>query len=141
MLFKANYILIKLNAKKSKIKSIQWTFWFTLSSCIPAQMISLRENFQVTHISISRYNLQTSSLATTWEPVKIAAFFPFPIDLLALPGSSGVKNPLAMQVLSLGQEDPLEEGMATHSSILAWEIPWTEEPGRLESMGQQKSWI
>ena len=34
-----------------------------------------------------------------------------------------------MQVQSLGQEDPLEEGMATHSSILAWEIPWTEEPG------------
>jgi len=36
-----------------------------------------------------------------------------------------------MQVSSLGQEDPLEEGMATHSSILAWRIPWTEEPGRL----------
>ena len=35
------------------------------------------------------------------------------------------------QVLSLGREDPLEEGMATHSSILAWRIPWTEEPGRL----------
>ena len=35
------------------------------------------------------------------------------------------------QVRSLGQEDPLEEGMASHSSILAWEIPWTEEPGRL----------
>ena len=34
---------------------------------------------------------------------------------------------------SLGREDPLEEGMATHSSILAWEIPWTEEPGRLQS--------
>ena len=45
------------------------------------------------------------------------------------------KNPSATmqetQVPSLGQEGPLEEGMATHSSILAWEIPWTEEPGRL----------
>ena len=40
-------------------------------------------------------------------------------------------------VPSLGQEDPLEKGMATHSSILAWEIPWTEEPGRLQSMGLQ----
>ena len=40
-----------------------------------------------------------------------------------------------MWVRSLGQEDPLEEGMAIHSSILAWEIPWTEEPGGLESMG------
>ena len=42
-------------------------------------------------------------------------------------------------VQSLGQEDPLEKEMATHSSILAWEIPWTEEPGRLQSMGR-KSW-
>ena len=43
------------------------------------------------------------------------------------------------QVQSLGQEDPLEKGMATHSSILAWEIPWTEKPGRLKSVGLQKS--
>ena len=40
-------------------------------------------------------------------------------------------------VQSLGWEDPLEEEMATHSNILAWEIPWTEEPGRLQSMGSQ----
>ena len=45
-----------------------------------------------------------------------------------------------MQVRSLGQEDPLEEGTATHASILAWRIPWTEEPGGLQSMGSQKSW-
>ena len=44
-----------------------------------------------------------------------------------------------MWVRSLGQEDPLEEGKATHSSILAWRIPWTEEPGGLQSMGSQKS--
>ena len=55
-----------------------------------------------------------------------------------------VKNPSAMQetwVRSLGQEDPLEKGMATHSSILAWKIPWMEEPGRLgglQSMGSQR---
>ena len=42
------------------------------------------------------------------------------------------------QVWSLGLEDPLEEGMATHSSILAWKIPWTEEPARLQSMGLQR---
>ena len=42
------------------------------------------------------------------------------------------------QVLSLGQEDPLEEEMATHSSIIAWEIPWTEEPGGLQSMGSRR---
>ena len=56
-----------------------------------------------------------------------------------------VKNSPAMQetketrVRSLGCEDPLEEGMATHSSILAWRIPWTEEPGRLLPMGSKKS--
>ena len=53
-----------------------------------------------------------------------------------------VKNPLAMhetQVRFLGQEDSLERGMATHSSILAWRIPWTEEPGGLQSMGLQRA--
>ena len=53
-----------------------------------------------------------------------------------------VKNLPMMQetwVQSLGQEDPLEKEMATHSSILAWEISWTEEPGRLQSMGSQGS--
>ena len=52
-----------------------------------------------------------------------------------------VKNLPAMwetQVLSLGQEDSLEKGMATHSSILAWRIPWTEEPGELQPMGLQR---
>ena len=44
-----------------------------------------------------------------------------------------------MQVRSLGREDPLEEEMATHSGILAWETPWTEEPGGLQSMGVAKS--
>ena len=42
------------------------------------------------------------------------------------------------RVLSLGQEDPLEKEMATHSCILAWKIPWSEEPGRLQSMGWQR---
>ena len=56
------------------------------------------------------------------------------------PGGSAVENSPAMQEMqapqgpSLGQEDLLEEGMATHSSILAWRIPWTEEPGRLLSI-------
>ena len=52
-----------------------------------------------------------------------------------------VKNPPAMQetwVPSLGREDPLEKGMATHSNVLAWRIPWTEEPGGLQSMGLQR---
>ena len=52
-----------------------------------------------------------------------------------------VKNLPAMQetlIQFLGQEDPLEKGMATHSSILAWRIPWTEEPGGLQFMGSQR---
>ena len=49
-----------------------------------------------------------------------------------------VKNLPAMWVQSLGGEDPLEKEMATHSSILAWEIPWTEKPGGLQSMGSQR---
>ena len=49
-----------------------------------------------------------------------------------LPAKQGIR------VRFLGQEDPLEKEMATHFSILAWEIPWTEEPGRLQSMGSQR---
>ena len=59
-----------------------------------------------------------------------------------VPVAQIVKNLPAMRetgVQSLGQEDTLEKGMATHSSILAWRIPWTEKPG-LQSMGLQKSW-
>ena len=60
------------------------------------------------------------------------------------PGGSVVKNlpavqePQEMRVQSLDREDPLEEGMATHSSILAWRIPWTEEPGRPQSIGSKE---
>ena len=53
-----------------------------------------------------------------------------------------VKNPPALQetqLPSLGQEDPLHKEMATHSSILSWETPWTEEPGGLQSMALEKS--
>ena len=59
------------------------------------------------------------------------------------PGGQTVKRLPTMQetwVHSLGWEDLLEKKMATHSHILAWEIPWAEKPGRLQSMGSQKSW-
>ena len=64
-----------------------------------------------------------------------------PLILWASLGAQTVKNSPALQetqVLSLGQEDPLEKEMATHSSILAWRIPWTEEPGGLHSMESQR---
>ena len=64
-------------------------------------------------------------------------------SIRGFPGGSAVKNPPTMQemqetrVRSLGQEDPLEEGTASHSSILAWRIPWKEEPGAPQSIGSQ----
>ena len=63
---------------------------------------------------------------------------------MGFPGGSAVKNlpvmlePQEMQFWSLGWEDPLEKGMPTYSGILAWRIPWTEEPGRLQSTGSQR---
>ena len=74
-------------------------------------------------------------------------FFPYNMCYVTklqkgFPGGSAVKNSSAIQetwVRSLGQEDPLEKKMASQSSVLAWEIAWTEEPGRLQSMGSQKS--
>ena len=56
------------------------------------------------------------------------------------PGGSVVKKPPAnADEIGLGREDALEKGMAAHPRILAWRIPWTEEPGRLQSRGSQKS--
>ena len=66
------------------------------------------------------------------------------IPIGSFPSGSAVKNPPAVQepqetrVRSLGQEDPLEDSMATHSSILAWRISWTEEPSGLQSIGSQR---
>ena len=62
--------------------------------------------------------------------------------IMGFPGRAVVKNPLArckeMRILSLAWEDPLKKEMATHSNILAWEIPWTEEPSGLQSMGSRR---
>ena len=66
----------------------------------------------------------------------------FIVALFIFPVAQIVKNLPTMQetlVRSLGQEDPLVEEMATHCSILAWKIPWSEEPGRLQFIGSQKS--
>ena len=67
-------------------------------------------------------------------------WLPTPV-FLGFPGAQLVKNLPAVrgtQVGSLGWEDPLEKGMATHSSVLAWRIAWTEEPGGLQFMGSQR---
>ena len=63
------------------------------------------------------------------------------MSFMGFPGGSVVKNPPAMQemrVQSLGLEHPLEKGKAIYSSVLAWRIPWTEEPGELQSFGSQR---
>ena len=66
------------------------------------------------------------------------------LEIWGFPGDSAVKNLPVKQEMqvptrNLRLERPLEKEMATHSSTLAWEIPWTEEPGRLQSLGSQKS--
>ena len=74
------------------------------------------------------------------EPRKAGEFAVEPDHVITggFPGGSAVKNLPAMQDQSLGWENPLEEGMTTHSSILAWRIPGTEELGRLQSMRLQR---
>ena len=78
------------------------------------------------------------------QPHSLISALPTTALLLGLPGGAVIKNPSAMLemqetwVRSLGQEDPLEEEMVTQLSILAWIIPWIEEPGRLQSMGLQR---
>ena len=85
-------------------------------------------------------NLFLDSPGFWWLQAFLGLWPCLPLFLVALVDQM-VKNPPAMQemqVWSLGREDPLEKEMVTHSSTLAWEIPWTEEPGRLLSMGSQR---
>ena len=87
------------------------------STTVPSMYENTIHTKKALHISEERYTNQWASLVAQM-----------------------VKNLPAIwetQVRSLGQEDLLEEGMATHSSILAWRIPWTEEPVRLQSVGSQ----
>ena len=101
-----------------------------------------------------RKNSHSCTQDTAWQECQrgeIGAFFFFSCFILCcFPSSSVVKNLPSMQetqetwVWSLGEEDPLERGMATHSRILACRIPWTEEPGGLQSMGSQRvghNWV
>ena len=90
-------------------------------------------------ISLRIYSERTGSFC-----VYICIYI-FELYLIGFPGGTVEKNPLANArdtedtVRSLDWEDPLEEEMATHSRILVWEIPWTEEPGGLQSMGSKES--
>ena len=90
----------------------------------------------------------TKYLVTGYSEIRKAHLILRAFKIRDFPGGSAVKNPSAMQetwVRSLGQEDPLKKEMETQASVLAWEIPWTEELGGLQSMGWKeldttKSW-
>ena len=102
-----------------------------LPSCPPLQSVSDRR----LHHSIQNCELRVrlSGQPLAWSPASVSQYW---ASLVA----QTVKNPPAIQetwVQSLGWEDPLKEGMTTHSSILAWRIPWTGESDRLQSMGSQ----
>ena len=74
-----------------------------------------------------------------WRPCLVGLMCPWLVlSSMFWPLYNHPAYPLVPAVQSLGPEDLLEEGTATHSSILAWRIPWTEEPGRLQSMGSQR---
>ena len=85
-------------------------------------------HYQATHLT-SSFQLLYSSYTSLTQASQVA------LEVKNPPANSGGTE---MQVQSLGQEDPLKGGMATHSSILVWRVPWTEEPGGLQSTDQQR---
>ena len=97
-------------------------------------MISTEYNAQTTLDTIIR---GASSISSFHKFMEYCTYY------RDIPNGAAVKNPPAVEmeethVRPLGQDDPLEEEMATHSNILAWEIPWTEEPGGLQFIGSQR---
>ena len=101
-------------------------------------------SFSIWYQKLMKTNTVNHNFWLLWPYFYIFAllvFFNWSVVNLGFPGGSVVKNPPAIPetwVRSLGQEDPLEKELASHSSIFAWEIPWTEEPGGLQSMGSQR---
>ena len=84
---------------------------------------------------------QMCFLHTVWYFIYIKLFSSFSLEsslLSAVKNLPSLQEPQETRVRPLGWKDPLEKGMATHSSILAWRAPWTEEPGRLRSLGSQR---
>ena len=97
-----------------------------------------RDQTQVSHIAGRCFTIW----ATREELTSLSTYLNF--FILTIEGGTSSKEPACQsrrrkkRVWSLGWEDPLKEGMAAHSSFLAWRIPWTEEPGRLQPMGLQR---
>ena len=105
--------------------------------------VELRAEGRLTCIQQPEVNSAENRASVRFSRSSLQCRSPFclsPCWHMDFPGGPGVKNSPVMQeiqVWSLGQEDPLEEGVPTHSSVLTWRIPWTEETGRLQSVGLQ----
>ena len=121
-----------------------WTLWDPMDSSplgFSGQRIFQTGILKWVAISSSRWILHHWA---TWEAQGIQ---PFPVyERASLVAQRGKRLPAVWEtwVQSLGQEDPLQKEMAAHSSILAWKIPWKEEPSRLQSMGSQRvghNWV
>ena len=119
--------------------------WKQTHKCTDESQVSIFGSFAHIHLSV-QWNITSSYLYATFQHGTSQVSIDYKLQQVIraqenqdLRGT--VKHSPAMQdtkVWSLGQEDALEKGMPTHSSILVWEIPWTEEPGRPQSMGSQK---
>ena len=137
-----------LNTRNTLDEIIIWEIHYTLLSSIPSSKAvcsliwEIKEKYLlVLKVWYKKYTL----VPEIFDPVDIMAYIHTYMCKCASPMALQVNKMLAMQeiqetrVRSLGQDDPLEKEMAAQSNILAWEIPWTEEPGRLQSSGWQ-SW-
>ena len=121
-----------------------WSFSFSIS---PSNEHPGLISFRMDWLDLSRVFSNTTVqkhqfFGAQLSSKRIEQFLLLPVTLYSLVAQM-VTSPPAMQetwVLSLDQEDPLENGRATHSNILAWEIPWTEEPSSLQSMWSQRVW-
>ena len=102
-----------------------WKFLLLEDSCSTVLLVSTVQRESATCIHVSPH---------VWTSFPFRLHFPGDTSDKELPCQCRRQT----QVPSLGWEDPLEEGLATHSSILAWRIPWTEEPGGLQSTGSQR---
>ena len=111
---------------------------FLILSCLDLSDVSW-DRERRTFVSLKTY-LAAYHCSTLSSPVFILLLSPSPVFfILTEPFSQLVKNLPAMQETWVQSLDPLEKEMATHSSILAWRVPWTEEPGGLQFMESQKS--
>ena len=115
-----------------------WGFWSSsvnkASACNAGVKVKVAQSCQTLCNSMDHTVLRILQ-------ARILEWLAFPLLLGIFAGAQMVKNPPTVQetlVQFLGQEDLLEKEMASHSSVLAWRIPWTEEPGRLQSMGSQE---